>query len=166
MARNYAALPHEYGREMEALSDAEFGRLCRALLEYSENGTPIALNGNERFYANRVMMQEDRFQESYSTDARRDAGRRGAEARWNGKDGKAILPYSKNGKAIWPYSKNGKNGYTETETKTNTETKGDITPYNPPSLGEKGRKEAGMDGNRHNDGSSPGDGWGLRADVE
>ncbi len=43
MARNYAALPWEYKREMSALNDAEFGRLCRALLEYSESGTPIAL---------------------------------------------------------------------------------------------------------------------------
>mgnify|MGYP006999332437 CR=1 FL=1 len=50
MARNYAALPWEYKREMSALNDAEFGRLCRALLEYSESGTPIALCGNERIF--------------------------------------------------------------------------------------------------------------------
>ena len=52
MARNYAALPWEYKREMSTLNDAEFGRLCRALLEYSESGTPIALCGNERFSPN------------------------------------------------------------------------------------------------------------------
>ena len=69
MARNYAALPWEYKREMSTLNDAEFGRLCRALLEYSESGTPIALCGNERFFAERVMMQEDRFKESYTKKA-------------------------------------------------------------------------------------------------
>ena len=72
MARNYAALPWEYKREMSALNDAEFGRLCRALLEYSESGTPIALCGNERFFAERVMMQEDRFKESYTTKAEKN----------------------------------------------------------------------------------------------
>lgn len=72
MARNYAALPYEYKREMSALNDAEFGRLCRALIDYSELGTPIAPSGNERFYAERVMMQEDRFKESYNTTASRN----------------------------------------------------------------------------------------------
>ena len=72
MARNYAALPWEYKREMSALNDAEFGRLCRALLEYSESGMPIALCGNERFFAERVMMQEDRFKESYATAAEKN----------------------------------------------------------------------------------------------
>ena len=42
-ARDYAALPHEYMEEMAALDDAEFGRLVRALLEYSRSGTPMAL---------------------------------------------------------------------------------------------------------------------------
>ena len=41
MARNYAAIPYEYKRKMAALSDAEFGRLCRALIDYSADGTPI-----------------------------------------------------------------------------------------------------------------------------
>lgn len=61
MARNYAALPYDYLEEMAALNDAEFGRLTRALLVYSMTGEPIALCGNERFYAKRVMAQEDRF---------------------------------------------------------------------------------------------------------
>ena len=79
MARNYAALPYEYRQEMRCLSDAEFGRLCRALIEYSESGTPIALSGNERFYAERIMMQEDRFKENYDamTTARSKGGKKG-----------------------------------------------------------------------------------------
>lgn len=70
MARDYAALPHEYLEEMEELSDAEFGRLCRSLLEYSMTGTPIALCGNERFYARRVMRREDFYQGNYSEKAK------------------------------------------------------------------------------------------------
>lgn len=59
MARNYAALPHDYLEEMQELNDAEFGRLTRSLLKYSMTGEPIALSGNERFYAKRVMAAED-----------------------------------------------------------------------------------------------------------
>lgn len=99
MARNYAALPYDYLEEMEALNDAEFGRLTRALLAYSMTGERIALCGNERFYAKRVMSQEDRFKASYEevSVVRSEAGKAGAAARWQ-------------------------NGYTETNTETNTDT--------------------------------------------
>lgn len=84
MARNYAALPYDYLEEMEALNDAEFGRLTRALLAYSMTGEQIALCGNERFYAKRVMAQEDRFKASYDgiSATRSEAGKAGAVARW------------------------------------------------------------------------------------
>ena len=83
MARNYAALPWEYRREMGCLTDAEFGRLCRALLEYSELGTPPALSGNERFFAERIVAQEQRYQESYEAtiEQKREAGRISAQRR-------------------------------------------------------------------------------------
>lgn len=106
MARNYAALLWEYKREMSALNDAEFGRLCRALLEYSESGTPIALCGNERFFAERVMMQEDRFKESYTTKAEKN--------RENGVKGGRPKKTEKNPK------KPNLTQKTETETKTDT----------------------------------------------
>ena len=119
MARNYAALPYEYLEEMEALNDAEFGRLTRALLTYSMTGEQIALCGNERFYAKRVMSQEDRYKASYEdvSTARSEAGKAGAAARWQ--NGKRIFVNGKNSKAI---PANGKNGNTETKTKTKTET--------------------------------------------
>lgn len=119
MARNYAALPYDYLEEMEALNDAEFGRLARALLAYSMTGEQIALCGNERFYAKRVMSQEDRFKASYEevSVVRSEAGKAGAAARWQ--NGKRIFANGKNSKAI---SANGKNGYTETNTETNTDT--------------------------------------------
>lgn len=109
MARNYAAIPYDYGREMSCLSDAEFGRLVRALLKYSETGEQMALSGNERFFTDRIMMQEDRFRESYDdlTKARSDAGKAGASKRWQtiANDGKR-------------WQDDGKNGNTETKTET------------------------------------------------
>ena len=119
MARNYAALPYDYLEEMEALNDAEFGRLTRALLVYSMTGEQIALCGNERFYAKRVMAQEDRFKESYDSVSavRSEAGKAGANARWQ--NGKRIFANGKNSKAMFA---NGKNGYTETNTETDTDT--------------------------------------------
>lgn len=138
MARNYAALPYDYLEEMEALNDAEFGRLTRALLAYSMTGEQIALCGNERFYAKRVMSQEDRFKASYEdvSTARSEAGKAGAAARWQ--NGKRIFANGKNGKAMPAI---GKNGNTETNTETNTDTlpsndgKSDIraTRFTPPS---------------------------------
>lgn len=71
MARNYAALYHEYLDEMADLSDAEFGRLARALLVYSSTGEFPALSGNERWFVRRIMAQEDRTQEGYETLAAR-----------------------------------------------------------------------------------------------
>lgn len=119
MARNYAALPYDYLEEMEALNDAEFGRLTRALLAYSMTGEKIALCGNERFYAKRVMAQEDRFKASYEdvSTARSEAGKAGAAARWQ--NGKGILATGKDSTAI---PANGKNGNTETKTETETDT--------------------------------------------
>lgn len=84
MARNYAVLPHEFLEEMDCLSDAEFGRLARALLVYSSTGEFPALSGNERIFAKRVMMQEDRHRKAYEelSDKRSEAGRNGAGNRW------------------------------------------------------------------------------------
>ena len=89
MARNYAALPHEYLEEMEELSDEEFGRLIRGLISYSRSGEAFSPSGNERFYVRRVMMQEDRFQENYEdiSEKRSEAGKIGANKRWQN-DGK------------------------------------------------------------------------------
>ena len=119
MARNYAALPYDYLEEMEALNDAEFGRLTRALLAYSMTGEKIALCGNERFYAKRVMAQEDRFKANYEdvSTARSEAGKAGAAARWQ--NSKGIFDNGKDSTAI---PANGKNGNTETNTETETDT--------------------------------------------
>lgn len=141
MARNYAALPYDYLEEMEALNDAEFGRLTRALLVYSMTGEQIALCGNERFYAKRVMAQEDRFKASYDgiSATRSEAGKAGAVARWQ--NSKRIFANGKNSKATFANDKNG-NTETKTDTKTNTplsdDSKGDkrAKRFVPPTLEE------------------------------
>lgn len=83
MAKDYAALPYDYRREMGALSDAEFGRLIRALLDYCIDGTKIAPSGNERFFAERVMMTEDKYADIYRKmkEQKSEAGKLGAAAR-------------------------------------------------------------------------------------
>lgn len=107
MARNYAALPHEYLEEMELLSDEEFGRLCRALLRYSSTGQESVLSGAERYQWKRVRMQEDRFQKCYleSNEILREAGRRGAAKRWGQKN---ISDIGANNPHIAPNGENGK----------------------------------------------------------
>lgn len=103
MARNYAAVFHEYLDEMENLTDEEFGRLMRGLLRYSATGELFEATGNEKFYVRRVMTQEDRIQENYEEERQKksEAGKKGAAARWE------------NGNAI---NRNGKNGNIEIET--------------------------------------------------
>lgn len=134
MARNYAAVPYEYLEEMDALTDEEFGRLIRALIEYSRSGTAISNDGNERFYAKRVMAQEDRFKESYEeqTAALSERGRAGAQARWgNAKNAEASQSIPKHTKASEAMQDDAKNGNTETETNTETDVIG-VLDTNPP----------------------------------
>lgn len=84
MSRDYCVILHEYLEEMEELSEAEFGRLIRALLKYSRTGEPMRLEGNERYYARRVMNVDKRFNSSYekTTSSRSETGKKGAAARW------------------------------------------------------------------------------------
>ena len=85
MANGYAAVPHAYLEECEALTDAEFGALMRALLRYSRDAEPIAAEGNARFYAKRMMNQEDVFNQRYEDAVQRriTRARLAAEARWS-----------------------------------------------------------------------------------
>ncbi len=85
MGKNYTAIPHVYLEECAELSDEEFGRLMRALLRFSIDGTPMELPGNERFLARRMMNQERIHAEKYEQTIRRrsEAGRAAAAARWH-----------------------------------------------------------------------------------
>ena len=83
MARNYAALKHDYLMEMEELTDAEFCSLCRELLRYCIDGTESQMKGNERFFWHRVKMQEKRAKESYDElcQTRSESGKKGGRPR-------------------------------------------------------------------------------------
>lgn len=113
MSRNYAALYYEYLNEMDCLTDEEFGRLCRALLRYSKDGVEISLDGNERFYAKRVMSQEDRAVLLYEStkQARSDAGAKGASKRWQSmaNDGKVWQNIANDGKPKQTMASDDKN---------------------------------------------------------
>lgn len=82
--RNYAAVPYEYLKTMQKLSDAEFGRLIRALLNYSMHGTAPTLDGREDMFWDTVQMKEEQFQTSFEkADAgKAEKAKKAAAARW------------------------------------------------------------------------------------
>ena len=77
MARDYVCLYHSYLDAIQALGDAERGRLLTAMLEYSLTGTTGHLGGNERFIFPMVKAQIDR-------DKKKDTS---GENHWNWKGG-------------------------------------------------------------------------------
>jgi len=124
--RRYAALMYEYLDELSELTDEEFGRLCRALLIYSMTGKIPELPDRERLVWKRIQNQEDYHQASYAKvlQSKRDAGRKGAERRWNSnstthemaEDSGAI---ANDGSAIGAMAEDG----ADDKNKTNTNTK-------------------------------------------
>ena len=84
MARNYTPLPHEYRTTLDCLSDAEFGRLIRWLLDYSATGTTAPPSGREAILCSTLRLREDQFQASFEeTDkSRSEAAKKAANARW------------------------------------------------------------------------------------
>jgi hypothetical protein len=147
MARDYAAVPHEYREEMSDLSDAEFGRLMRFLLDYSRSGTAAALRGNERFCAKRVMAEEDRHRRSYEelAGARAKAGRAGAAARWDGEaarpspfvEKQAVADDGKEKQTMANDDSAWQNEETDTDTETDTEVDPDTELLRNPEKKEK-----------------------------
>ena len=120
--REYTALPFEYLEEMDVLSDAEYGRLIRALQEYSMSGREPELNGTEKVYWKRVRNRENRYREGFEDQdkAKSERALKAANARWsNAKDANACASITSNAKD----AKTKAN--TETKTKANTEAKED-----------------------------------------
>ena len=65
MARDYICLYHSYLDAIQALGDAERGRLLTAMLEYSITGEAPQLSGNERFLFPMIKAQIDRDRSRY-----------------------------------------------------------------------------------------------------
>ncbi len=66
MAREYFCAYHSLLEGLQAFSDAECGRLFRACLKYSSEGTTAELSGNERFIWPMLKNMIDRDKEAYS----------------------------------------------------------------------------------------------------
>lgn len=73
MARDYVCLYHSYLDAIQALGDAERGRLFTAMLEYSLTGAAGHLSGNERFLFPLVKAQIDRDKEKYTRQCEKNA---------------------------------------------------------------------------------------------
>ena len=119
--REYTALPYEYLEEMERLSDAEYGRLIRALQTYSITGQEPDLKGAEVNHWIRVRNREHRYQASFEEQdkAKTDRATKAAQARWAN---------AKNANACASITSNAKNA--KTETKPNTKTT-NLPPKSP-----------------------------------
>lgn len=90
--------------KFQKLNDTEFGRLVRAALRYKATGAEPTELGREALLWDGMRLDIDRDNESYSAkcSVRAEAGKKGAEARWQSQKA-----YSKNGKSHLTYSKNG-----------------------------------------------------------
>ena len=122
-------IPNEYLEEMDCLSDAEFGRLIRGLLQYSITGVEPDLKGTERLFWKTVRNREDRFAEAYA--------QRCATQKENGKKG---------GRPKKPrvISENPKNPrvFSETQKTQQNRTELNRTELNRTELGDKGAHNA------------------------
>lgn len=136
MARDYTALPFEYLDEMDHLSDAEYGRLIRALQQYSITGEePERLSGQEKGHWKRVRNREDRYRESFDATekAMSERGAKAAAARWDKKkDAKAFSSNTEHAQACLRMLDDAKNVNTDTETKADN-----ISPPAPPARAER-----------------------------
>lgn len=123
MNRDYTAIPHEYLEEMDILSDAEFGRLIRALLAYSITGEERELSGGEKAHWKRVRNRENRFQESFENNekVKTERAKNAAKARWD--NAQAYSSNACDAQACTSILSNAKNAYTKPKPKPKLEPK-------------------------------------------
>lgn len=102
--RSYLKLFVDCLEKYQKLNDTEFGRLVRAALRYKATGAEPDDLGREALVWDGMRLDIDRDNESYTAtcSARAEAGKKGAQARWQN--------HSKN-------SKNSKNGQDKEEDK-------------------------------------------------
>lgn len=81
MAREYFNAYHSYLKGMSKLSDAECGRLFRALLEYSATGAEPELRGNEGIIFPMMAQQIDREKQAYEDKCKKN--RASIRKRWD-----------------------------------------------------------------------------------
>ena len=71
MPREYTPVPLEYLEEMVDLTDAEFGELMRALLNYVINGVEVRCEGKGNMFRNRVMRKADYYAKAFAEEEER-----------------------------------------------------------------------------------------------
>lgn len=118
MAREYFPAYHSYLEVMEALTDAEKGRLFTACLLYSKTGEVPQLSGNERYLFPAFRSQIDRDKKSY--DAYSAAQSEKARKRWDAAACSGIRGIAENAKE---------------KEKKKEKTKENNTPPSPPEGG-------------------------------
>lgn len=131
MEKAYVAAYHSYLDAMSGLSDAECGRLFRAMLTYSITGDAPELRGNERFVFPGIRSQMDRDARRY--EERCEQNRRNIRRRWDG-----------SGDSIRPYTKHTKDKEKEKEKAKEKEKEKDILPAasGPDAPGDDGPVDA------------------------
>lgn len=95
MAREYFCAYHSYAKSIRNLSDAECGRLFKALLSYSAGDTLINLQGREGIAFDFITEQIDRDNEAYEAKC---AKNRANGERANGTERPRMVPNAPQGK--------------------------------------------------------------------
>lgn len=132
MARNYTPLPHEYRTTLDCLSDAEFGRLIRGLLDYSATGKSAPLSGRESILFPTLKLREDQFQASFEEvdKSRSEHARKAATSRWSAStDAQASS-------SMPEHARDARDAKTKEKTKTNTLPSIEGELYAPPTAEE------------------------------
>ena len=105
MTKGYLKVFLDWSVRYQKLTDEEFGRLVRAAISYKSTGVVPQLDGREELVWDGIQIDIDMDNERYAAvgEARSEAGKRGAEARWSakrqeadGKNSKCHLPHGKN----------------------------------------------------------------------
>lgn len=123
MAREYVCLYHSYLDAIQALGDAERGRLMTAMLEYSLRGAAGELSGNEQYIWPLIKAQIDRDAQQYENTCRKNAenGKKGGRPKTD-QNPKKPLGFLETQKSQGKGKDKGKE-----------EGKGDDPPYDPPA---------------------------------
>lgn len=120
---NYLMLYVDTLRQYKRLSDTEFGRAVRAVLQYIEDGTEASLPGKECIMYDVLREQTERDRKSYEkkSAAQRENGSKGGRPRKKAET-------QENPKNPWVFSETQESQKTQEKEKEEY-----IPPYNPPT---------------------------------
>ena len=122
MARDFVCLYHSYLDAMEALGDAERGRLVTAMINYSQRREIGELSGNERYIWPMIRSQIDRDMEAYERKCETNRTSGGKRTQANASERQRTLANA--------YKEKGKG-----------EEEGDYSPPESPPEGKKRKRE-------------------------